>query len=393
MALMTTRLVSFIGVAAYFILSSWLALRCGAGTRGQALLAGALAVPSLLLGLHGGFLIDRWERRTLAQCAEVLRAAAAAGSALCSAAGELRMWHLFVATLVIGVGNAITLPCYGALLPAVSVDDRLVRINAQWQIMTQIGTVVGALAGGPLVEAWGGSALWMPAVAYLGAASLLFFVPVVRPTRTAAKAGLAAEFRTAFTVLRTDRKLLLVTAFSAVPVGFLAAANTLLAPFARNDLGTDASGFGVLDSTWGVGALAAGLLVSRLFGERKHTNLSRSLLLTGLFAILFALAPGFRPGLAAGVLLGFFLSCANIMFPAYIQRDAPDADLGKILSAVFVVSSAVQLSFVAWVGIAGNAVSVRALLLVLAVLVAVLGGLLHWLIRDPDTPVPVQSVS
>ncbi|WP_346097117.1 MFS transporter [Streptomyces olivaceiscleroticus] len=387
---MTTRLVSFIGVAAYFILSSWLALQCGAGTRGQALLAGALAFPSLVLGLYGGVLIDRWERRKLAQCAELLRAAAAAGLALSAAAGELELWQLFLATVVIGVGNAITLPCYGALLPAVCKDDRLVRTNAQWQIMTQIGTIAGALAGGALVDAWGGSALWLPAAAYGGAAALLFAIPTVRPEGKAVKSGMVAEFRAAATVLRANRKLLLVTVFSAVPVGFLAAANTLLAPFAQNDLGTDAAGFGVLDSTWGIGALVAGMLVSRLFGERNHTNLSKALLLTGLFAVLFALAPGFHSGLAAGVLLGFFLSCANIMFPAYIQRDAPDGDLGKILSTVFVASAAVQLFFVSWVGIAGTSVSVRTLLLALAVLVTAMGALLHWLIREPGMPAPAR---
>ncbi|MEV6672218.1 MFS transporter [Streptomyces sp. NPDC051162] len=388
---MGTRLVSFIGVAAYFILSSWLALQCGAGTRGQALLAGALALPSLALGLYGGVLIDRWERRTLAQCAELLRAAAAGGLALFASTGELKMWHLFVTTLIIGVGNAITLPCYGALLPAVSVDDRLVRTNAQWQIMTQIGTIAGALIGGVLVDAQGGSALWMPAVAYLGAAALLFLVPAVKPARREAKGGLVAEFRSAFTILKTDRKLLLVTAFSVAPVGFLAAANTLLAPFAQNDLGTDAAGFGVLDSAWGIGALVAGALVSRMFGERNYTNLSKALLLTGLFAVLFALAPGFRSGLAAGVLLGLFLSCANIMFPAFVQRDAPAADLGKILSTVFAASSAVQLFFVAWVGIAGTSVSARVILLVLAVLMTAMGALLHWLIRDPGATSPVTD--
>ncbi|MEU2870311.1 MFS transporter [Streptomyces olivoreticuli] len=388
---MATRLVSFIGVAAYFILSSWLALQCGAGTRGQALLAGALALPSLALGLYGGVLIDRWERRKLAQCAEVLRAVAAGGLALFASTGELRMWHLFVTTLIIGVGNAITLPCYGALLPAVSVDDRLVRTNAQWQIMTQIGTIAGALVGGVLVGAQGGSALWMPAAAYLGAAALLFLVPAVKPARREVKIGLVAEFQSAFTVLKADRKLLLVTAFSVAPVGFLAAANTLLAPFAQNDLGTDAAGFGVLDSAWGIGALVAGALVSRMFGERNYANLSKALLLTGLFAVLFALAPGFRSGLAAGVLLGLFLSCANIMFPAFVQRDAPPADLGKILSTVFAASSAVQLFFVAWVGIAGTSVSARIILLVLAVLMTAMGALLHWLLRDSGATAPSSS--
>ena len=165
------------GVAAYFVSSSWLTLQLGGGTQGLAILAAGLAVPALVLGLSSGLLIDRRERRRLAQYAELLRVAAAGTVALSGMAGELRVWQLHLSGLVIGVGTAVTLPCYAAILPRVAVGDRLVRTNAHWQIVTQIGTIAGSMLGGELVSAWGSYALWLPVAGYAGAALLLQTVP------------------------------------------------------------------------------------------------------------------------------------------------------------------------------------------------------------------------
>ena len=165
------------------------------------------------------------------------------------------------------------------------------------------------------------------------------------------------ELRAAVEILRANRTLMLVTVFTAVPVGYLAAANILLAPFVERELRGTAAGFGLLDSAWGVGALVAGLFVSKIFGEHRYVSLPLSLILTGACGFVFGIAPSFPSALVAAVFLGLFLSCANIMFPAFVQRDAPDSHLGKLMSAVFMVSSGVQLLFVVWIGTAGDEVS------------------------------------
>ncbi|MBT2447842.1 MFS transporter [Streptomyces sp. ISL-43] len=391
--LLATRLTSVAAAGIFFIAAAWLLIDEGGGSTEIAGLAVAMTVPSLFAALQGGVLIDRYDRRLIGRIAELARAGAVIALAVLHSAGPLALWQLYGVTLLLGLGNAVTLPCYGAMLPQVLPRRKLVSGNAIWQIATQGGGIAASALGGLLVGGGGvGIGLWTAAGCYLAAAACLLFVPrAAAPAAAqspAARNGWRQDLAIAAQVVAADRTHLLVTVFSILPPSILAAANVLLPVFAKDQLGAGPAGFGLLEGVWGGGALLGGVLISRYAGRIRDElrTLVLSLLAVAGTMLVFAVIPRMGWSLAAATALGLTLSCSSILFPAYVQAKTPDAVLGRVLSGVQFASSVVQLLFAVAIGIGGAFVPAWLMFAVMALSLTAAAALLSALLRRARTP-------
>ncbi|MGW6704010.1 MFS transporter [Streptomyces sp. NPDC054956] len=385
--LLATRLTSVAAAGIFFIAAAWLLIDEGGGSTQIAGLAVAMTVPSLFAALQGGVLIDRYDRRRIGQIAELARAGAVVALAALHAAGPLALWQLYGVTLLLGLGNAVTLPCYGAMLPQVLPREKLVGGNAVWQIATQGGGIAASALGGLLVGGGGvGIGLWTAAACYLAAAGCLQLVPGAAAPAVSeggAGGGWRQDLAVAAKVVAADRTHLLVTVFSILPPSVLAAANVLLPVFAKDQLGAGPAGFGLLEGVWGVGALLGGVLISRYAARIRDElrTLVLSLLAVAGTMLVFAVIPRMGLSLVAATALGLTLSCSSILFPAYVQAKTPDAVLGRVLSGVQFASSVVQLLFAVAIGIGGAFVPAWLMFAVMALSLTASAALLWALLR------------
>ncbi|MFD7130607.1 MFS transporter [Streptomyces sp. NPDC059894] len=387
--LLITRLTSVAAAGIYFIATSWLLIDQGGRSTEVAGLAIGMTVPSIFAALYGGVVIDRYNRRRIGQCAELVRALAVLCLAIYHTMGPPSLWQLYAVTCVLGLGNALTLPCYGAMLPQVLPREKLVKGNAIWQIATQVGGIAASALGGLLVGKGGvETGLLTTAVCYLTAAAALQLVPAATSggTPVAGKTGgWRHDLVVAVRVVSDSRTHLLIAVFSILPPSVLAASNTLLPVFAKERLGAGATGFGVLEGIWGGGALLAGVLISRTAGRMRSElrALVVSLLATGVTMLAFSFITEMGLSLPASMLLGFTLSCSGILFPAYVQSKTPDAVLGRVLSSIQFASAVVQLVFAAAIGIGGAFVPAWPMFSAMALLLVGSAVLLALLLRAP----------
>ncbi|MFF7337751.1 MFS transporter [Streptomyces sp. NPDC008163] len=377
--LLATRLASVAATGVYFIAAAWLLIDHGGNSTEVAGLAIAMTVPSVFAALQGGVLIDRHDRRRIGQSAELARAAAVVGLAVLYTTASPALWHVYAITLVLGLGNAVTLPCYGAMLPQVLPRTRLVSGNATWQIATQVGGIAASALGGLLVGGGGvAGGLCTAALGYLVAAGTLQLVPGAASSTTAgavagagadaqatAEAGAAAgaqsrrrlrhDLAVAARSVAADRLTLLVTVFSILPPSLLAASNALLPVFTKEQLGAGPVGFGLIEGIWGGGALLAGIALSRLAGRitDELRLLVRSLLAVAATMLVFSLIERMSFSLPASMMLGLAISCSGILFPAYVQSRTEESVLGRVLSGVQFASSVMQLLMLAAIGVGG----------------------------------------
>jgi MFS family permease len=383
--LLTARLTSVAGAGVYFIATAWLLISHGAGSGGLAGLGVAMVAPGLLFALQGGVVIDRYSRRRVGQTAELIRALSVAVMAVSKSAGHLPNWEIYAVTAVLGLGTAVTVPCYGAMLPEVLPRHRLVRGNAVWQIATQVGAISASGFGGVLVGAGSAVAgLWTAACCCLAAACALQFIPAGHPSGAREQAQFLRALAHAAAMLSKDRTTMWVTIFCVLPPSALATANILLPVFCRQRLGTGATGFGVIEAVWGVGAMASGMAISRwaVRIRREHRSLVTSLLMSGAAMAAFSLITNYAGSVAAAIALGFALSCSGVLFPAFVQSHTPEVILGRVLSGIQFSSSAVQLVFYITLWSVGNTVPSWTLFLSMGVIMTASAPLLALLLTS-----------
>ncbi|MEU1480932.1 MFS transporter [Streptomyces sp. NPDC001668] len=385
--LLATRLSSVAATGVYFIAAAWLLIDQGGNSTEVAGLAIAMTVPSVLAALQGGVLIDRHDRRRIGQIAELARVGAVFALAVLHSTTSLTLWHVYAITLVLGLGNAVTLPCYGAMLPQVLPRHKLVRGNAIWQIATQVGGIAASALGGLLVGGGGvGIGLYTAALCYLAAAVALQLVPAAASPAVAAessRSGVWHDLAVAARSIARDRVHLLVTVFSILPPSVLAASNALLPVFTKERLGAGPVGFGLLEGVWGGGALLAGIAISRLAGRitDELRLLVHSLLAIATTMLVFSLITQLSYSLPASLLLGLSISCSGILFPAYVQARTEEAVLGRVLSGIQFASSIVQLLMLAAIGVGGAFAPAWSMFAALALITLLTAVLLSVLVR------------
>src|SRR6476661_9994024 len=128
----------------------------GAGTGGMAVLLAAFSLPPVLLMGVAGHVSDRFDSRRVLLASTTVELLACAGLAL---VGGLAATVALV--VLLQLGQAVSNPTWGALMPRIVGDEDMGRVSALQQGLLAGTGVVGATAGGLLVGAFGVSAaLW-----------------------------------------------------------------------------------------------------------------------------------------------------------------------------------------------------------------------------------------
>lgn len=221
-----------------------------------------VGLPWLLFALPVGSLLDRVDRRRAIVMADTARAVLVAGLAVTAAAGDLRIWMLWLLAFGLGVGEVVADSASQALVPAVVDDDGLERANGLRQAAEIAGnTFLGIPLGGVLFAA----AVWLP----LGVDAATFAIAAVlvaslrgrfRPrTPDRPDRGWAAEMASGFRFLRRHDLLRhLVVVLSLLNLAFAAGESTFVL-YAKELLGVGDRGFAVLLAAVGVGSIGAGI--------------------------------------------------------------------------------------------------------------------------------------
>ncbi|MFC8016166.1 MFS transporter, partial [Streptomyces cinereoruber] len=137
-----------------------------------------LTLPWLLVALHVGVLVDRFDRRKLLWIANGARLAATGLLTASATGGDLTLGALLAAGAVLGVADVLASTSASALVPAAVPAERREGANA-WMVGAEtVGQeFAGPFVGGLLLAAGTGLALGATSVAYaLSALSLVLLV-------------------------------------------------------------------------------------------------------------------------------------------------------------------------------------------------------------------------
>ncbi|OPG09436.1 hypothetical protein B1L11_25855 [Microbispora sp. GKU 823] len=316
-----------------------------------------IAVAGLVGNPLGGLLTDRIGPRQAAVAGLVVAAAGTVGMA-----GVRSAWQGLVAAVVYGLGVAVTLPSFQALIGICVPRERRSQIFAVQYVMMNAGFSAGGLLAAVLVSA---SARSFVTLYLLDAATFLAFAALIARSPGGRVPGVrspAPGERGGYRELLSDRLLLricvlVVAVFSCGYAQYYSAYPVYAMEEGRLDAAALRLTF--LANTGTV--IVAQFLVLRLLRSRRRTRafaLSAVLMAAAWTAVLWAAAAGGAAGMAGfAIAMALFAVGETLMaptVPAIVNDLAPDAARGRYNG---VYSLATTLGSIAGPAVAGIALS------------------------------------
>jgi MFS family permease len=347
----TASVISNLGDGINFVAMPLLALTLTTDPRLLALTTLAVFVPWLLIGLPAGVMVDRFDRRRLMVCANVIRVALFALVAIGAAAGWLDIPILVVLLILIGCCEVLFDSSAQAFLPLIVEPAQLGRANSYlFAAEVVAGSIVGLSIGALLFDAAIGLPFAVNAASFAVAGALIATIEVVRarhvePAQAKPDWGLGVGLR----FLWGDRLLrTLAMMFTVTNLGLMFGQGVFVM-YAVDELGLTSGEFGVLLAVTAMGAATGGLIghhVMSALGVRA--SVVAPYLAFGAGNIVIGLATSAWVVAATGFVLGASITVWNVVTVTVRQRVIPVDRFGRV-NAVY-----------RWLGAAASAVGVAA---------------------------------
>ncbi|MPQ99313.1 MFS transporter [Modestobacter sp. I12A-02628] len=332
----STNLVSQTGMWVQRIGQDWLVLQLS-GDSGVALgLITALQFgPALVFSLVGGVLADRYDKRRLIMVTQTVMGLLALVLGSLVALDVVRLWHVLVLALLLGVVSAIDAPLRQSFVSELVGPGLLTNAVGLNSTIFNSARLIGPAVAGGVITASGGSttptfflnaasfAVTIAALARMRRHELHPSDPVPRG-RGQLRAGIA------YTRGRPDLVLAMVLAFVVGTFGF----NTqvTIALMARQVYDAGAGAFGFLTTCYAVGSLCGALLSTRRQARPRQRFLVLATIGFGLLTVVCGLMPSYAtfavalvPAGAAGLL--FAVACNS-----FVQLGVEPQMRGRVLS-------------------------------------------------------------
>jgi MFS family permease len=292
-------------------------------------------LPSVVVGLAAGPLIDRLSRKRLIIAADVVRLGVFAAlpfvgnvSAIIALAG------------VAGIANSFFRPAVLAGVPNLVADDDLAHGTSLLQATDWAAATLGSVLGGVLASASGPHLVyWINAATFLFSALLLVRIPMrLLQSEQAITRGHWRDLAEGLSAFRRSAAMFTVLVslgFAMLAIGLINVSEIFLAEQA---LHRGAFGYGLLWAATGLGLVVGSLFSGSLLEDRDVTSIYPLVFLPWAVGILgAAIAPDIWIAAAAMVLAGFGNGLTFPMSLLIVQRYTTDRLRGRAFTVIISV--------------------------------------------------------
>ena len=297
--------------------------------------------PVLLLNLFGGAVADSFDRRRVINAAQLLLLACGAALLFGTRSGQASLTLLYAVAIGTATAGAFEAPARAALLPTL-VDreffPRAVTLASTNQAL--------AFASGPavagLVIAWAGIAAAYAAYVALLLAAFLGVVALRTGGGTPTKRALSLT-AIADGIRFVWRQPIILGCMSLDMFAVILGGATALLPiYAQEILRVGPKGYGLLTSSFEIGALAMSfVLVTRRPVREAGRTLLATVIVFGLATIVFGFSRAFPLSLAAYFVAGMADQVSVVMRATAVQLSTPDELRGRVsaINMIFIGAS------------------------------------------------------
>jgi|GEM_PF-5218504 len=259
--------------------------------------------------------------------------------------GVLQVWHIIAVTVLEAVVYSVMEPALQTIVPELVDREVLLSATSTTFVVEGVFNIIGAAAGGLIIEAAGAGWVFLINVPLFGlAAYALWHMPkriVTGNSNNSLRSDLAAGIR----YLRARTVLLVLVALAFARLLFIQPYASFLPAFSRS-LGFDAAGLGLLTSAAGTGALLSSILIAAL-GDPPYKG--RLLLASGAAAaasVTLLMMTGSLAPFILVVLAGIFANAADVFTRTLMQLTCEASYRGRVSGVAMVLGNMVMLSVI-----------------------------------------------
>ncbi len=359
--------LSLFGAGVWLVAIVWQVIELDGGPLELSVVATGSSIGLIAAVLFGGVVADRVPQKRILIAVEISKLAASAAATALALTGNLEVWHLALAALVLGVADGFFYPAYSALLPSILPPEVLLAANGVEGVLRPVAMqAIGPAAASAAIALWSpGAAFAVTAAAQLlaiGGLLLLRETPVRRETGEPRHPlrSLVEDLREGFRYMMCTPWLLGTLLFALLLVLVIMGPIEVLLPFAvKNQTGGGAGAFALALAAFGIGGAIGSIVVASLKLPRRYLTLMT--LLWGFGCLPLAII-GYTAQLPLMVIalfvVGFTFSAANVIWGTLLQRRVPPALLGRVSSLDFFVSLAFMPISMALAGPVGEAIGI-----------------------------------
>ncbi|EJL43286.1 MULTISPECIES: MFS transporter [Brevibacillus] len=361
----------------------------------------AYMLPAVFAGLVAGVLLDRFDRRKLIMVDNVARGLIFIALVALLLVDHVPLFVIYVLIVIAGTLSPLSTAGAQTLLPRLLADKRhLVKANgvmeSQWQIIYMFGPALAGVLIGLIGEAY---VLLIDAASFFVCALCFSRLPKemtksANPESAAQPAQIGLFLRSLFADMKTGYRYLFGKKQIVALVLFTFLFNMSYGPievalplYANQNLAGGSVALGMLWSSLAIGALLGSLFFSTISWRIPlGVTLAGIIVLWGITTMPLAFFSRLEVAMIAMALAGFSYSPYNIMYRSYLQRQVPDALLGRVMTSIRTITGTGMPAGAAVSGVLIPTLGVQGLFGAGAAVCIACGLLAFGVLRDLESP-------
>jgi MFS family permease len=327
------QLISFTGTWMTTTAQGWLVYQLTGSKSLLGLVAAAASAPMLFFATWGGWVADRYPKRSVIVVTQTCSMILSLAMAALVWTKFVQPWHIIVLAILGGVTMAFDMPARQSfVIEMTSREDLMNAISLNSSAFNCARIVGPSIAGFLMAQAGIAMCFLLDGLSFIAVIAGLLLMRLPKHTPIQIESSAIGQALEGFRYVGNHRRVLTILSLFAV-VGIFGWSYSVLMPaFARDVLHLGENGYGLLMAGSGVGALAAALTVA----SAGHVLPTRVMALGGIMIFSVSLALfAFTRNLYLGTLLlaivGFgivlYFSTSNTV----LQSIVPDEMRGRVM--------------------------------------------------------------
>lgn len=232
------------------------------------------SLPTLLLGPWAGVIADRSDRQKLLILSQAGMMVLAFILAYLVGANQIRIWHVYILAVFLGIFSALDFPTQQAFLgdlAGMGEVRKAVNMNAMF---FQASRMIGPALAGWVIAKWGASlAFWLNGVSFLAVIVSLLIVKVNTIERPVKENSIFKDLMEGMSFLKSQPRIQDLLILSICITGLALSIMTMMPAIATDQLNGNAGTLSSLLAASGAGALVSVIVIAPIFQSRKHPGL------------------------------------------------------------------------------------------------------------------------
>ena len=327
-------LVSNLGTLVQSVGAGWMMTQISDSDAMVGLVQAGVTVPTMLFAVFAGTLADSHDRRKVMIGAQLFMMATATLLTLLAWAGLMTPWLLVLLTFMIGTGSTFFNPSWqasmGDIVPRSELPSAVALNSMAFNAMRSIGPAIGGI----IVAAAGAAAAFaLNAVSYVAMIGALWLWKAPVPDDALPREPLRLAIQSGLRYVAMSPNLVNVMARAFLFGLGSVAALSLLPVVAHERLGGDATTYGILLGSFGVGAIGGAMANARLRASMDNEHIVRLAALVAMVSTAgLAVSPSLWLCLPALMLSGAAWVVALSLFNVTVQLSTPRWVVGRAIA-------------------------------------------------------------